>query len=126
MNTIQKRFALFLIGCIGLRSLFVYIAKTIKNDYLPYLGYLALLPVIGWTYILLTGSRPTGAETFGEKIWWNNLRYIHAGLYLLFAILAINRNEKSWIVLLVDVLLGLTAFLWHHYNAGSFTQLIKS
>ena len=29
MNTIQKRFALFLIGCIGLRSFLVYIAKTV-------------------------------------------------------------------------------------------------
>ena len=29
MNNIQKRFLLFLIGCIGVRSLFVVIAKNI-------------------------------------------------------------------------------------------------
>ena len=29
MNNIQKRFIMFLIGCIGLRSLFVIIAKYI-------------------------------------------------------------------------------------------------
>ena len=34
MNTIQKRFLLFLIGCIGARSLFVIIAKNISLNYL--------------------------------------------------------------------------------------------
>ena len=38
MNDMQKRFALFLFGCIGVRSLFVYIAKTSNVQYLPYLG----------------------------------------------------------------------------------------
>jgi hypothetical protein len=46
MNNIQKRFLLFLIGCIGTRSAFVLIAKNIGVNYLPYLGYLALLPAI--------------------------------------------------------------------------------
>jgi hypothetical protein len=43
-NNTQKRFLLFLIGCIGARSLFVIIAKNISLNYLPYLGYLALIP----------------------------------------------------------------------------------
>ena len=64
MNDMQKRFALFLFGCIGVRSLFVYIAKTTNVQYLPYLGYLALLPAIGFSYIYLTGTRQTGAEVF--------------------------------------------------------------
>ena len=51
MNSLQKRFLLFLIGCIGTRSLFVYISKTISVKYLPLLGYLALLPAIGFIYI---------------------------------------------------------------------------
>jgi hypothetical protein len=123
MNDIQKRFALFLFGCILVRSIFVYIAATIRIEYLPYLGYLALIPVIGWIYILATGSRKTGQETMGQPIWWNSLRYVHALLYLTFAILAILKINKAWIVLLVDVIVGLTAFLWHHYNVGSFKQL---
>jgi len=51
MNTIQKRFLLFLIGCIGTRFLFVYVAKNVDTQYLQYLGYLALLPAIGFFYI---------------------------------------------------------------------------
>jgi len=115
MNNIQKRILLFLIGCIGVRSLFVVIAKYINTNYLIYLGYLALLPTIGFIYIYLTGSRQSGPETLGDKIWWNNLRPIHAILYLLFAYNAIIGNKQAWIYLLADVLFGLISFLIHHY-----------
>jgi hypothetical protein len=115
MNTLQKRFLLFLIGCIGTRSLFVYIAKTIDIKYLPILGYIALLPAVGFSYIYLSGSRKTGAEVFGDKIWWNNLRPMHALLYALFAYNAINKNPISWIFLLIDVIFGLVSFLIHHH-----------
>jgi hypothetical protein len=59
MNQLQQRFLMFLIGCIGVRSLFVVIAKYIDPKYLKYLGYLALLPATGFMYIYLTGSRKT-------------------------------------------------------------------
>ena len=123
MNHLQERFLLFLIGCIGIRSLFVIIAKYVNTTYLKYLGYLALVPAIGFVYIYLTGSRKTGAEVFGEKIWWNNLRPIHAILYFLFAYNAIIGNKQSWIYLLVDVLFGLISFLIHHYVNGDFLKL---
>ena len=123
MNDLQKRFLLFLVGCIGTRTFLVYVSKNINISYLPWLGYLALIPTIGFTYIYLSGSRNRGAEVFGEKIWWNNLRPIHAGLYALFAYNAINKNKMSWVYLLIDVLFGLFSFLVHHYMAGSFTTL---
>ena len=125
MNNIQKRFLLFLIGCIGVRSLFVIIAKNISVNYLKLLGYLSLLPAIGFIYIYLTGSRQTGTEVFGEKIWWNNLRPIHALLYFLFAYNAIIGNKSSWIYLLVDVLFGLSSFLLYHYFNGDFIKLLN-
>ena len=81
---------------------------------MPFLGYLALLPAIGFTYIYLTGARKTGAEVFGEKIWWNNLRPVHAFLYGAFAYNAINKNRDSWMILLLDVVVGLAGFLAHH------------
>ncbi len=125
MNDIQKRFLLFLIGCIGTRSFFVYVAKNSGPKYLPLLGYLALLPAIGFMYIYLTGSRQTGAEVLGDKIWWNDLRPIHSLLYFLFAYNAITGNTKSWIYLLVDVIVGLVSFLVFHYKNDDFSKLIK-
>lgn len=123
MNTIQKRFILFLFGCIGTRSFLVYLAKTTNKTFLMYLGYLSLLPAIGFFYLYFTGSRKTGAEVFGDKIWWNNLRPIHGILYLLFAYNAIIGNLTAWIYLLVDVLLGLASFLLFHYYNGNFSKL---
>ena len=123
MNDIQKRFLLFLIGCIGTRALFVYVAKNAGPKYLPLLGYLALLPAIGFMYIFLTGSRKTGGEVFGEKIWWNDLRPLHSLLYFLFAYNAIIGNNKAWIYLLVDVIFGLISFLIFHFKNGDFKKL---
>ena len=126
MNYLQQRFLMFLIGCIGVRSLFVVIAKYIDTKYLKYLGYLALLPAIGFMYIYVTGSRKTGAEVFGEEIWWNNLRPIHSILYFLFAYNAIIGNNQSWIYLLIDVLIGLISFLIHHSVNGDIFKVLHT
>jgi len=123
MNTIQKRFLLFLIGCIGTRSLFVYLAKNINKTYLQYMGYLAILPAIGFFYLFLTGSRKTGLEVFGDKIWWNNLRPIHGLMYALFAYNAITGNCNAWIYLLIDVIIGLISFLVFHHINNDFKYL---
>ena len=126
MNHLQQRFLMFLIGCIGVRSLFVVIAKYIDTKYLKYLGYLALLPATGFMYIYLTGSRKTGAEVFGEEIWWNNLRPVHSILYFLFAYNAIIGNNQSWIYLLVDVIIGLISFLIHHSVNGNMFKVFNT
>jgi len=124
MNTIQKRFLLFLIGCIGFRFLLVYIAKNIDITHLKYMGYLAVLPAIGFFYIYFTGTRTTGPEVFGDTIWWNELRPIHGLLYLLFAFNSIKGNKSAWIYLLVDVIIGLLGFLSFHFYNGDFTKIL--
>jgi len=124
MNDIQKRFLLFIFGCILVRTVLVIIAKN-NIDYLPLLGKIAFLPAFGFFYIYFTNSRQTGAEVFGNKIWWNDLRPIHGTLYLLFAILALQSNPNSWIILMLDVIIGLSAFLLFHYKEGNFEKLVK-
>ena len=123
MNPIQKRFLLFLIGCIGSRTLFAILAKNTSVNYLPILGYIAMLPAIGFMYIYVTGSRKTGVEVGGEKIWWNDLRPFHAVLYFLFAYNAIYKHADSWKYLAADVVFGLVSFLIHHVYVGSFSKL---
>ena len=124
MNPIQKRFILFLVGCIGSRTLLAIIAKKIALQYLPIMGYLALLLATGFLYIFLTGSRKTGLEVGGDKIWWNWLRPIHAILYLLFAYNAIIKNRQSWKYLALDVSIGLGAVLIHHFKENNFYKLV--
>jgi hypothetical protein len=120
MNNITKRMLLFLIGCIGTRTSFVLLAKFLDKKYLPYMGYLALIIAVGFSIIFITGIRETGAEVFGSKIWWNNLRPVHALLYFIFAYLAIKQNDYAWIPLLIDVLLGLMSFFIFHKAEGNF------
>jgi hypothetical protein len=114
MNTLQKRMLLFLIGCMGSRLLLVYIAKNSSPQVLKYLGYLTLLPAIGFMYIFLTGSRQTGVEVFGEKIWWNNVRPLHSLLYFIFSYQAILGNKYAWVYLMADVIIGFIGFVLHH------------
>ncbi len=123
MNTIQKRFLLFLIGCIGTRSLLVILAKNASKTYLRYMGYASILPAIGFMYIFLTGSRKTGAEVYNDKIWWDHLRPLHSLLYFFFAYNAIRGNNRAWVYLLADVIIGLVSFLAFHYSNNSFQKL---
>ena len=123
MNNIKKRFLLFLFGCIPVRLLLVYLTTIIPLNYLPILGYIALIPAFAFAYIFINNSRQTGPETFGEKIWWNNIRPIHSALYLLFALYAINKSKNSWIFLLMDVIFGIISFLIFHYNNNDFKNL---
>jgi len=125
MNNIQKRFLLFLLGCCVVRSLLVYTAKIGNKTILNILGIFALFVSIGFIYRYLSGTRTTGQEVFGDVIWWNNLRPVHFILYLLFAILAFKGDKKAWIVLLVDVIIGLLAFLTYHFKAGNYKLLLS-
>jgi hypothetical protein len=121
MKDIQKRFFLFLFGCIAFRALIMYTAKTIDVEYLPFMGYISIIPAIGFLYLFFTGSRKTGFEVFGAKIWWNYLRPIHAILYLLFAYYAIHQNSNAWKFLAYDIIFGLLAFLSFHTYNGDFS-----
>jgi hypothetical protein len=104
------------------RTLFVVIAKN-YIEYLPVMGLLAFLPAIGFIYIYMTDSRQTGKEVFDDKIWWNDLRPIHGALYILFGILALQSDPNAWIVLLIDIIIGLFGFFYFHYNEGNISKL---
>lgn len=113
MITLQRAL-LFLFGCIGLRSFLVYVAYSASPTILPLLGLAAALPAIGFAVIWYYGLRKTGAEVGGERIWWNDLRPIHAALWGAFAIAAIGKWEKAWMFLLADVVFGLGAWTAHN------------
>jgi len=123
INPIKIRFFLFLVGCIGSRLAFTAVSAFASGWLLTLLGLVALIPVFGWFYIIFIGKRDTGLEVLGDKIWWKNLRPIHMLLWGFFSYLAITGNRKAWLVLLVDTLFGLSAFLGHHWLEGNFKKL---
>lgn len=106
-----NRMYLFLV-CIVVRSLLILIAKNINPNKLPYLGFIALIPAIGFAITYLKGNK-IGA--FGGKVWWQNLRIVHSLLYLLFAIYALQKKRFSYMVLVFDLLLGIFAFINNYF-----------
>lgn len=119
LTDIQKRLALFSFGCVGTRLLLAYMSAIVSSTVLRGMGILALVPAIGFAVIYVKGLRVTGPEVFGDRIWWNDLRPVHAVLYGLFAYLAITGAQGlAWKVLFIDVLIGLAAFLAFHAREG--------
>jgi hypothetical protein len=103
------------------RLLIAFLAKHANKKWLRIMGYVALVPAFGFMYLFFTGVR-NKVGAFGEKIWWKNLRLVHALLYSLFAYFAITGNRDAWIYLLMDALVGLVAFLWVHSSNGDFSK----
>ena len=124
LNNIQKRFLLFLGICIPLRFVIAYVAKIISLKFLPLLGIPFLIFGLVFMYLFLTNSRTTGAETMGDIIWWNDLRPLHAGLHLLFAVMAFKRNPQAWKVLIADASIGLIAFFAYHISQQNMSKLV--
>lgn len=115
MNDLQKRWAMFLLGCIPTRFLLAYILSKLSQTHLKIAGIVLLLPVFGFIYIYITGSRKTGPETRGAPIWWNRLRPVHAMLYLASAVMAIQGNKRAYMPIVIDTLFGLVAFTCYHF-----------
>lgn len=124
MNNIQKRFLLFLGGCIPTRLLFAYLSKSSSLEINQILAIIAFIIGTGFIYIFITGIRKTGLETGGENIWWNNLRPLHAFFYYLFAYMVYTKNIKdAWKVIVIDVVIGLISFIIFHSKQGDFKKI---
>lgn len=115
------RMALFLVGCIGTRLALVaaaFWART-RPAWLSVGGWLALVPAIGFAVLWGFGLRRTGGEVFGERIWWDAWRPLHALLWGSFAIAAIGGRAWAWQILLADTLIGLGIWIWHRLVLGA-------
>ena len=116
----MKRNLLFLLGCIGTRSLLT-LAST-NTNLLPYIGIFTLFISLGFLYIYTFGSEKADKQLEwykdnDTKLWWNQLRLIHGLTYLLFTILAFGQKDYAWTVLAVDTIFGLVVWLLHRlYN----------
>lgn len=118
---LAKTLLLFLFGCIPARLLIALIAKLASKAWLRILGFIAVIPAIGLLYFAISGTR-NKVGAFGEVVWWNLLRPIHALLYLVFAYEAVNGNRNAYLYLLADVLISLTSFIYVHSSNGDFSK----
>lgn len=119
MRDIEKRFLLFLLGCMPARLSLVFVAFISSSRVLRLMAVPAAFVAAGMFVIFAGGFRKTGAETMGAPIWWDLLRPVHACLYALFSYSAWNgQRERAWRVLLADAVLALGSFATYHIAAS--------
>jgi len=101
----------FFLGCVPLRLLLVYLAYKLPVQKLKIMGYLMVLVAIGFIMSYMN-FKENDNGAFGSLVWWNNYRAIHAAMYLVFSIMVLgNINiDKAYLVLLIDVIIGIGAF----------------
>lgn len=117
----NKSTQLFWMGCVPARLLMIYIAYCldrgcVDDKYrIPFILF-ALFIGLPFFYRYFSGTRQTGLETFGAPIWWNHLRPVHGTLYCAYAWLAYKRVKCAYIVLVIDLIVGVLAELHHMYK----------
>lgn len=100
----------FLYLCIGTRLALVYWAKS--GEYRDILMAITAVISVGFLTIYAFDLRKTGAETGGRAIWWNSLRVIHGLLFGAFAISTYMAVDNAWMLLLLDVIIGILAYFY--------------
>lgn len=113
----SQHVVLFLAGCIFLRLVFAAIVGfgTIN---LNLIGALALLPVLGWLYIIFVKPRDFGVEV--GRIWWQHLRPFHLILWLAAAVFAFGGERRATaLTLFADAIFGFVAWFHHYYVASN-------
>lgn len=109
----EKRALLFWVGCLGSRAAATWLAYAYPSAR-PYLGMIAAIIALGFTVIYFGHLRQTGPEVFGERIWWDSLRPVHALLYGAFAYSALQGRDDAWRYLALDGVIGALAWIHHH------------
>ncbi len=101
---------IFLIGCLSIRTSLALFAKWLEPKNQKHFAIISVIVGIAFITLYLGDLRKTGREA-GGLIWWNKLRPVHGLLYLLFAIYSFKEEPFAWKILLVDVFVGLIAWI---------------
>jgi hypothetical protein len=119
----MRRLVWFSVGCVCVRSLLPVAAGVLgsrdNRATLSIMGVVCLL--IGLSFAIQYtwhDDKKNAHGGFGGPVWWNNMRIIHAVLYILFGFLAIgDRSYRyAWVVLAVDIILSCLIVLRRHMN----------
>ena len=103
----------YFILCILIRFLLSFLVYCVYNNNFRYILIIFyLISASGLFYNYFTKIRKIGA--FNNKIWWDSLRPLHAVLFISTAFLLIMKNKYSYILPLIDTIIGIIFFLINH------------
>lgn len=133
MTPIQKRFTMFLLGCIATRLGLSYLINRLNTDENYYMNIVKIIVIgfltiasIGFITIFINGWRKVGQETQGNPIWWNSLRPIHSILYGISAFYLYQGNNKiASKIIFADTIFGLLSFIIYHYSQNNIIKVFE-
>lgn len=108
----HTRQLVFLLVCIPLRLGLAWFAWYSSSPIFSLLIGLAGIGMIVRAALRDSGKVPMKGFAGGE-VYWNS--YVHGFLYILFALLHYRHFKYAWIVLVLDVVVGLGTAINHYY-----------
>ena len=112
----SQQITYFLLGCIPVRIILAALPLYLSKTYLFYYGGILLCVSLFFTYLYFNNLRLNAPEG-GGTTWWAKYRIIHAALYLVAAIYALQKMSTAWVPLSIDVVFGLLLFTYKHFLA---------
>ena len=110
--------------CIAIRCIPIIMFYILNKNIIPSITYpLAYLIsiiycIIGLLFLLKAFTfNKKQKGFFGNKVWWNELRYFHGIIYILNTILLIYFKNINVIIcsLIFDLLIGIISFRDHYF-----------
>jgi len=98
----------FWFKCVPARLVIALLIYALPVRWLPLAGFLSLFGVIGLTYRTITFTQAQHGA-FNQPVTWNAARPFHALGWLVFAILAMQKNTGAKIIPFLDVAFGILA-----------------
>lgn len=96
--------------CILIRLLLTYgVFLNYNNNLRLLFALFYLFSGIGLFYHFITKNRKLGA--FSQNIWWDFLRPIHGIIFILSSMLLYYKFKNTYILLLIDTLIGIYFFM---------------
>lgn len=116
MLLVKDSIKYFILGCIPMRLLIIYLIYLVLNNSKKYenerffLSVLILLIGFSFIYLYFTNSRLNAFEA-GGKTYWAPYRIIHGILYIIGGLMLYNKNMNAYIPLIIDLIIGILIFL---------------
>jgi len=106
----KYRIIIFLIGCIGIRSILAILPLYLSTEWFQIFGIITMIIGISFLYLYFSNGRMEAPEG-GGVTWWAKYRLIHGLLYINASIYLLQKERSAWIPLTIDLLFGLSVFI---------------
>jgi hypothetical protein len=98
---------LFWLVCIPIRLVISATVKYIPLRYLPFITVVVFPVSLTWFIKFLTFTPTVSLGGFGQIVWWNRMRLLHAIVWGTVGVMALNRSSYTYSGLVFDVLMGI-------------------